>query len=130
VEYVISSMLEGNPAYVGAPSSVRDYMYIDDHVSAYLLAIENKVADRNVFNVSPGNPVSNIEVAKRIAKMLGASSRIVEGSYPPGYPMRPGKVDTDYIVLDSSAIRTKLGWKPTITLDEGLKKTIELWKSM
>jgi nucleoside-diphosphate-sugar epimerase len=130
VEYVISSMLKGDPTYVGAPASVRDYMYIDDHLSAYVLAIERSAADGNVFNVSPGNPVSNIEVAKRIAKMLGARSRIVEGSYPPGYPRRPGTVDTDYIVLESSAIRSKLGWKPTVTLDEGLKKTIELWKSV
>ena len=128
VEYVISSMLKGEQTYVGTPSSIRDYMYVDDHVSAYLLAIENKEADGNVFNVSPGNPVSNIEVAKRIASFLGTRGRIVEGSYPPGYSMRPGTVDTDYIVLDSSAIRAKLGWKPTVTLDEGLKRTIELWK--
>lgn len=123
-------MLKGGPTYVGTPVSIRDYMYIDDHLSAYILAIESSAADGNVFNVSPGNPVSNIDVAKRIAKVLDVRSRIVEGSYPPGYPIRPGTVDTECIVLDSSAIRTKLGWKPSVTLDEGLQKTIELWKSL
>lgn len=130
IEYAISSMLRGEPVYVGTPGHIRDYMYVDDHLNAYLLAMENNDAVGNVFNVSPGNPISNIEVIKRIAKILGFTKEVVTGSYPPGYPMRPGRVDTDYIVLDSSNIRARLGWKPTVTLDEGLKRTIELWKKV
>lgn len=127
-EYAINSMLHGVPVYVGTPNHIRDYMFLDDHVNAYLLAIENDAAVGNVFNVSPGNPISNLELAEKIANLLGYGGRIVEDSYPPGYPRRPGNVDTEYIVLDSSKIRSKLGWKPTVNLEEGLRRTIEMWR--
>jgi len=128
-EYLISSMLRGGPVYVGTPSHIRDYMYADDHVNAYLLAIQKEDGVGNVFNVSPGNPVSNIQLAMRIAELINYKGKIIQSSYPPGYPRRPSNVDTDYIVLDSSKIQMELGWKPSVTLEEGLSKTIELWKS-
>ena len=128
-EYVIKSMLNGGPVYVGTPDHVRDYMYVDDHVNAYLLAMEKDTAVGNVFNVSPGNPLTNMALAREIARILDYDGKIMEGSYPPGYPRRPGKVDTDYIVLDGSNVRSKLGWKPSVTLDEGLRRTIDLWKA-
>lgn len=128
VEYALSSMLRNQTVYVGTPNHVRDYMIVDDHVSAYILALKNDDATGAVFNVSPGNPASNIEVVKRIAQIADFSGKIVEGSFPPGYPMRPANWDTDYIVLDTRKIRSDLGWKPSVTLDDGLKRVAELWK--
>jgi len=129
VEYLITSMLDGGPVYVGSPDHVRDYMWVDDHVNAYLLSIEKEAGEGEVFNVSPGNPISNIELAKKLAEMIHFTGQIVEGSYPPGYPIRPAKLDTKYIVLDSSRIMKKLGWKPGVTLNEGLAMTVDFWKS-
>ena len=129
VEYLITSMLDGSPVYVGSPDHVRDYMWVDDHVNAYLLSMEKEAAEGEVFNVSPGNPTSNIDLAKKLAQMIHFAGQIVEGSYPPGYPIRPAKLDTKYIVLDSSRIMKKLGWKPGVTLNEGLAMTVDFWKS-
>ena len=129
VEYLITTMLAAQTAYVGAPNHMRDYMYVDDHVDAYLRALKQEEAAGEVFNVSPGNPISNIDLAKKIAKMIQFRGEIVDRSYPPGYPMRPANWDTDYIVLDSSKIRKTLGWKPSVTLDEGLRRVIELWRN-
>jgi len=123
-EYLIKTMLEGKPVYLGAPDHVRDYMYVDDHVAAYLLALEHSGPD--IFNVSPGNPVSNAELAERIKKLTCYTGNIVH-SYPPGYPQRPAPLDTPYIVLDSSRIRNMLGWKPSVDLESGLHKTVEAW---
>jgi len=130
VEYVISSMLRGGPVYVGTPDHVRDYMYVDDHINAYLLCIEDEAADGHVFNVSPNNAVSNIAVTRKLGQIIGYKGKVVEGSYPPGYPRRPAKWDTDYIVLDSSSIRKILGWRPSVTLDEGLRKVVDVWRSV
>lgn len=129
VEYLVSSMLRGDTCYLGAPDSVRDYMFVDDHVSAYLLAIESEKAAFEVFNISPGNPVTNSELAKIIAKIIGFEGKIVEGSYPPRYPQRPVQWDPDYLVLDSRKIRETLCWKPTVTIEEGLSTTIESWRT-
>jgi len=128
-EYLISSMLHGGPVYVGTPSHVRDYMYADDHVNAYLLAVEKDDAVGNIFNVSPGNPITNIELSHRIAQIIDYKGKIIDSAYPPGYPRRPIYVDPEYIVLDSSNIRSKLGWKPSVTLHEGLSKTVDFWKN-
>jgi dTDP-glucose 4,6-dehydratase len=129
VEYLVTSMLDGGPVYVGTPDHVRDYMWVDDHVNAYLLSMREEAAQGEVFNVSPGNPISNIDLARKLADKLDYEGRIVEGSYPPGYPMRPAKLDQKYIVLDASKIREKLGWKPSVTLDRGMTMVIEHWKS-
>jgi len=124
IEYIISTMLRNETCYIGAPESIRDYMYIDDHVNAYLLAIQSEKAVKEVFNVSPGNPVTNREVASIIATMIGFSGKIVYNTYPPGYPQRPADWDPGYLVLDGAKIRRTLGWKPIVTLEEGLRKTI------
>jgi nucleoside-diphosphate-sugar epimerase len=127
-EYIISRMLKNETVYLGAPNHVRDYMYVDDHVQAYVLAIEERTEPADVFNVSPGNPVTNMQLAEEVAKIVGYSARIVQNSYPPGYPIRPAEWDTEYIVLDSSRIRQRLGWRPKLSLHSGLEKAIELWK--
>lgn len=61
---------------------------------------------------------------------MNHDGQIVEGTYPPGYPVRPAKFDTKYIVLDSTKIKKTIGWKPLVTLDEGLRITIDSWKSL
>jgi len=128
VEYLVSSMLKGESCHIGAPESIRDYMYIDDHVKAYLLAMESERAVGEAFNVSPGNPVTNRELASLIAGLTSFKGKIVYRSYPPGYPQRPAAWDPDYLVLDSTKIRKRLGWKPSVSLKEGLNRTIDAWK--
>jgi nucleoside-diphosphate-sugar epimerase len=129
-EYAINAMIHGKPIYIGAPTHVRDYMHVDDHVNAYLLAVKNDSSIGNVFNVSPGNPTSNLELVKNIADLVKYKGKIVEGTYPPGYPRRPSDKDTEYIVLDSSKIRNQLDWKPTKSLREGLLGAIEAWRKV
>ena len=128
-EYIINAMIHNEPVYIGAPNHVRDYMYIDDHVNAYMLALNDDSAVGDVFNVSPGNPISNLDLAKTIASLVGFKGRLIEGSYPPGYPRRPSDQDTEYIVLDNTRIQTQLHWKPTVSLQQGLLKTIEAWRT-
>lgn len=128
-EYLIDSMLSRKTCYVGAPDSIRDYMFISDHVQAYQLAMGSENAIGEVFNVSPGNPVTNKKLAEMVKEITGFEGKIVYGSYPPGYPQRPTQWDPKYLVLDSTKIQTMLGWKPTVTLKEGLKRTVEMWKA-
>jgi dTDP-glucose 4,6-dehydratase len=127
VEYAISSMLAGQTVYVGTPTHIRDYMFVDDHVDAYLRVLKDTRSNHHVYNVSPGNPISNIELARRAARTIGFKGKIVEGSYPPGYPERRSSFDTDYIVLDSTRIRTELGWRPSSTVDAGIQRTVDMW---
>ena len=126
-EYLISKMLRGETCYVGAPDSIRDYMYVEDHVDAYLDVARSDKSVGGVYNVSPGNPVTNAELAKRLATITGFKGKILLGSYPPGYPQRPQSQDPAYLVLDNATITREVKWTPKFTLDEGLKLAVELW---
>lgn len=126
-EYLISKMLKGETCYVGAPDSIRDYMYADDHVEAYLDVAQYEKSVGAVYNVSPGNPVTNAELATKLSLITGFKGKILFGSYPPGYPQRPKSQDPAYLVLDNATISEEVKWKPKFTLDEGLRKTVELW---
>ena len=82
------TMLKNETVHLGASNHVRDYMYVDDHVEAYMRAIEMGI-ESEVLNVSPGNRVTNLQLAEEIQKITGYEGKIVQNAYPPGYPIRP-----------------------------------------
>jgi nucleoside-diphosphate-sugar epimerase len=125
VEYLITCMLRGEKVYVGAPDSVRDYMYIDDHVNAYLTVIKNAKANGQVYNAGTGIGTSNRQLTEMIAEKVGYDKkRVTLGAYPPGYPYRPSVSDQPSIVLDSTKIKRELNWTPKVSLSEGIDRTI------
>jgi len=129
VEYLVSKMLSEETCFVGTPESIRDYMFSEDHVTAYVEAGKNEKAVGKAYNVSPGNPVTNADLAKKLTVMTGFKGKVVYGSYPPGYPHRPKSQDPPYLVLDNSRITRELAWKANHTLDQGLKLTVDMWRS-
>jgi GDP-mannose 4,6-dehydratase len=129
VEYLITSMLKNGKVYLGAPKSIREYMYVDDHAEAYLHAMDKGVAGE-AYNIGTGKGLRNEELARKIADIIGYDSgKIAVGAYPPGYPIRPLASDQPYILLDSNKARQHLGWLEKVDLDEGLRRTIEYWRS-
>ncbi len=129
IEYLVTEMLKGKKIYIGAPDSVRDYMYVDDHVNAYVLAMKDIKAKGQVYNVGTTIGISNRELVRKIAKKIDFDEKnIVLGAYPPGYPYRPLVSDQSSIVLDSHKIRNDLRWMPKTSLDKGLDIVIEYFK--
>ncbi len=129
VEYVVTAMLRGEKVYVGAPDSTRNYMYVTDHVNAYLAALSHPEIRGEAFNATPGGEISNQDLTHKLADMIGFSKRkILFGKYPPGYPRRPVASDQPHIDLDASKIKKALGWKPAVTLEAGLQQTINYWR--
>ena len=129
VEYVVTTMLRGEKVYVGAPDSTRDYMYVTDHVNAYLCALNHPEIRGEAFNATPGGEIFNKDLTYKIADMIGFNKKkIMIGQYPPGYPLRPLASDQPHIDLNSAKIKQVLGWKPTVTLEDGLTRTIAYWK--
>ncbi len=128
VEYLVTKMLQGKEVYIGAPKSVRDFMYVTDHVAAYELALEKDLGIGEAYNISSGIGITNEMLAKKIARLIGYDfEKIKLGSYPPGYPFRPIVSDQSYLVLNSDKIR-KFGWKNRVVLDKGLMKVIEFYR--
>ncbi len=129
-EYLISEMLKGNDVYIGAPDSIRDYIYVDDHVNGYLLAMTNPKAKGEIFNIAGGVGITNKEWALKIAREIGFDVKKIHfGKYPPGYPYRPLASDQPYLVLDASKAKKILGWKQTVVPEEGLRRIIDYLKT-
>ncbi len=128
IEYLITSMLRDEKVYVGAPDSIRDYIYVDDHVNSYVQAMEKQVAGLHVFNVGSGKGVTNRELADNIADLIGyPRDQISHGTYPLGYPFRPKTSDQPEIILDPARIQKELSWTQKVPLKDGLARTRDFW---
>ena len=138
VEYIITEMLKGKSPQIGTPEAIRDLMYVNDHVNAYLKALEFvlpepkeiiRISEKNpiafTFNIGNGYEFTMKEIAQKIGRIIGFEGEIKTG-FPEDYPWRPSVAP--YLSLDASYARELLKWKPSVSLEEGLKKTIEYWK--
>jgi len=103
------------PIY-GSGKNIRDWIYVVDHCRAIELLME-KGAPGEIYNISSGNELMNIEVVKKILKIMDKGEEYIEFVED-----RPGH-DIRYS-LDSTKIRN-LGWKPIYSFEEALKKTVK-----
>ena len=106
---------ESLPVY-GTGENVRDWLYVEDHCSAIDLVMR-KGREGEIYNVGGHNERTNLEVVKTILRELGKPESLI--TYVKD---RPGH-DRRY-AIDPTKIHSELGWLPTTSFDEGIKKTI------
>lgn len=113
------ALLDGQaPRVFGDGRQVRDYIYVDDVVAAFLAAAERPAG--GPFNVGTGIGTDVLELGAAIAALC---DRPFE---PQMAPERPGEVQAIY--LDSSRARSELGWEAVASLPEGLRRTLEWFR--
>jgi CDP-glucose 4,6-dehydratase len=121
----ISHLITGQDYDFGARddgTSTFDYLYIDDMTRGYLAVAEN--IDRvssEAFNFSGGYPISVRDLVKLISRIYDGKER--EPSFHGQKKLIPV-----YKYLDTSKAQKILGWKPSISLEDGLRKTIDWYK--
>jgi len=103
------------PIY-GTGQNVRDWICVKDHCSAIDTVLEKGVSGE-IYNVSAGNEVPNIDIVKKIIAQLGKPESLITFVED-----RPGH-DTRYS-LDSTKTRNELGWKPVCDFEDSLKSTV------
>lgn len=107
------------PVY-GDGLNVRDWIYVIDHNKAIDLVFE-KGRTGEVYNIGASQEMTNIDIIKLILKNLSASVDLIEYIKD-----RPGH-DRRY-AIDSTKIRTELGWKPAFNFEEAICQTIQWYK--
>lgn len=116
---IFSTQLLNNlaPVVYEDGEQTRDFLYVSDNVSANLLVMEKSEADYQVFNVGRGEAVT-------VNRLVNVLARHYQKNIAPQLTgeFRPG--DVRHFVHDASKIRA-LGWKPLLSLDEGLKHYVE-----
>lgn len=119
--------LAGEPLTVhGDGQQSRCFTYIDDTVSGTLLAGFSDKAIGKVLNLGNPRETTVLELAEMIRSYVGSESPVAPTSYESYYG--PGFADTRRRVPDVSRAAQILGWKPTVTLEEGLGRTYDWWK--
>ncbi len=126
IPVIILNALAGEalPIY-GDGSNVRDWLYVEDHADALLLVLEKGALGRS-YNIGGENERSNLQLVRTICAILDAKKPKASGSYADQITFvtdRPGH-DARY-AIDPTHIRQELGWRPSVTVDEGLARTVD-----
>lgn len=103
------------PVY-GTGQNIRDWLYVEDHCDAIMKIFSHGKSGES-YNISSSNEITNLQLAKKILDMMGKPADLIYFVEDrPGHDMRYG--------LDSSKVRTELGWKPHKKFEEELQNTI------
>lgn len=104
------------PLIFGDGTQTRDYLYVGDVVAAALAAAESEVT--GPVNLGTGREASVLELAEILGELDGS-----ESFEPEFAPPRAGEVQR--IALDASRAERELGWRPTTSLEDGLRQTLD-----
>lgn len=114
-------MLRDQPVTInGSGEQVRDFVYVEDCAKANLLALE--AGGGRVYNLGYGIGTSINMIFSELKSITGYTRAPLHG------PAKPG--ETFQIFLDASRINQELGWKPTVDLSTGLRRTIEYFEKV
>jgi len=107
------------PVY-GDGMNVRDWLYVVDHCHAIDLIVESD-KHGEVYNIGGHNEFTNLEITKSILNFLGKSEDLITF-------VEDRKAHDQRYAMDPSKIERELGWKPSVTFEEGIQKTFEWYE--
>lgn len=121
---VCLSALEGRAIKVSSPGHVRDFIFIEDVVSAYIQAAKMQHNPGEIYNIGSGTQYTVKDIVEKILKITGSKSEIQWGAVA----KQARYIEPKKWIADISKIKKILRWEPKNTIDSGLKKTID-WLS-
>ncbi|MCK0122148.1 dTDP-glucose 4,6-dehydratase [Loktanella sp. F6476L] len=125
IPVVILNALAGKPIPIyGAGDNIRDWLYVEDHADALLTVVQKGELGRS-YNIGGENEATNLDLVRMICAILDTKKA---GSAPYADLItfvtdRPGH-DARY-AIDPQRISKELGWRPSVTLEQGLEKTVQ-----
>jgi dTDP-glucose 4,6-dehydratase len=122
IPLMIANAQEDKPLPIyGDGLQERDWLFVEDYCRAISLTVE-KGKTGEIYNVSAGTPQPNLIIVKTILRHLGKPESLMQYVKD-----RPGH-DRRY-ALDSSKIQRELGWKPQVAFEDGIRETIDWYRS-
>jgi dTDP-glucose 4,6-dehydratase len=126
VPVIILNALAGKPLPIyGKGDNIRDWLYVEDHADALLCVVQKGEIGRS-YNIGGENERTNLELVKTLCEILDTKRPKDAGSYADQITFvadRPGH-DARY-AIDPARVRAELDWRPSVTIEEGLEKTLQ-----
>jgi UDP-glucose 4-epimerase len=123
VPALIEACLNNRSFPMTAGTQTRDYLYVQDAVEALILAARSRNVDGAVINIGSGAEVSMLDIATRICTQLDRKHILRAGAVPDRQP------EIRHLVCNPNAALDTLAWRARTSLDDGLRLTIDHYKS-
>ena len=120
----VRRLLENQPFEVWGGTQVRDLLYLDDVVAAFLLAAHTPACIGNVYNVGGAEPVTMLKVAQILVEANCGAGRFVTKPFPEDR----AKIDIGSYCTDDTAFHAATGWAPRVRLRDGFKETLDWFR--
>ncbi len=121
---VITQLLEGGRLQLGNLQPRRDFTFVPDTVTGFILLGEKSGVEGEVFNLGTGRDVSIGELIGIVSEILGVQAEIEMDEQR----VRGDTMEVEQLKSDNGKAAQVLGWKPEHSLEEGLRRTIEWLK--
>lgn len=122
---IILQALDRDELMLGSLHPTRDFTYVEDTVAGLIEVAESPDSVGEVINIGYGTDISIGKLARKICSIMGNNAQICKDNER----VRPEKSEVERLICDNSKARTLLGWEPRVSLEEGLRRTIEWFKS-
>ena len=120
----IRCVLEGRPFEVWGGSQLRDLTYVDDVTEAFLLAADTPECHGRIFNIGGPPPASLHEIAELLVRLAGPPARYVTREFPADR----ATIDIGSYHADDRAFRAVTGWKASVSLEEGIRRSLDWFR--
>jgi UDP-glucuronate decarboxylase len=120
--FVVQALTGEDLTIYGDGSQTRSFCYVDDLIGGMLAMMDSEKGFYGPVNIGNPSEFTMRELAEKVLRLTGSKSRLVNRPLPPDDPKqrRP----------DITLAGTKLGWKPQVSLEDGLKETIAYFKKL
>jgi len=122
---IIQQALAGAAIRLGALTPRRDLTFVADTVGGFLRAAEAEGVEGMEFNLGAGEDIAIGDLAGRILRAMGLDLPIESDEAR----MRPAASEVSRLCSDNRLARERLGWRPAMSLDDGLRATIAWWRA-
>ena len=122
---IVMQAIANEPIRIGNVAPIRDFNYVADTVRGFLLNAASEDVVGRVINLGTGTEISIGDLAKVICNLVGAECRIVQEDDR----VRPSGSEVERLCADNRLAEELTGWRPEVSLDEGLQTTLSWIRS-